>query len=145
MFTPEPNGSVICYPAKAGRPKRLLYYPADRMSGFCARLNWLQVVMTGSKGASALIHIRFWTTRGVAQTTKREREQRLLRDVVKRWGRMVVRLWDRGSAGASLVFLAFQTLVPQNGKAELLNRSSAFPFSLNLECFLVRFQILFTA
>lgn len=67
---------------------------------FVPGLNWLQVVVTGLKGAPALAHLRFWTTRGEAKTTKRAEEFQLLREIAKRWGKTVIHLWDRGFAGA---------------------------------------------
>lgn len=82
------------------------YNPPTGRPVFVPGLNWLQIVITGMKGAPALAHIRFWTTRGEAKTTKREEEHRLLRDIAKRWGRSVVHLWDRGFAGAPWLGLA---------------------------------------
>ncbi len=76
------------------------YNPPTGRPVFVPGLNWLQVVVTGLKGAPALAHIRFWTTRGDAKTTKRDEEFLLLRDLAKRWGRSVIHLWDRGFAGA---------------------------------------------
>lgn len=76
------------------------YNPPTGRPVFVPGLNWLQVVVTGLKGAPTLAHIRFWTTRGDAKTTKREEEFKLLRDVAQRWGQSVIHLWDRGFAGA---------------------------------------------
>ncbi len=76
------------------------YNPPTGRPVFVPGLNWLQVVVTGLQGAPALAHIRFWTTRGEAKTTRREEEYQLLRDLAHRWGQMVVHLWDRGFAGA---------------------------------------------
>ena len=76
------------------------YNPPIGRPVFVPGLNWLQVVVTGLSGAPALAHIRFWTTRGDAKTTKREEEFLLLRHLAKRWGRTVIHLWDRGFAGA---------------------------------------------
>ena len=60
--------------------------------------NWLQVLVTGLRGAPTLAHLRFWTTRGEFQTTKRAEEQELLQQVARRWGSAVIHLWDRGFA-----------------------------------------------
>lgn len=76
------------------------YNPPTGRPVFVPGLNWLQVVVTGLKGAPALAHIRFWTTRGDAKTTKRDEEFKLLREVAQRWGQSVIHLWDRGFAGA---------------------------------------------
>ncbi len=96
--------------SKARRLKRIkpgYYNPPTGRPVFVPGLNWLQVVVTGMKGAPALAHIRFWTTRGEAKTTRREDEYRLLRDLAKRWGNTVVHLWDRGFAGAPWLGLVF--------------------------------------
>jgi hypothetical protein len=89
--------------SKARRLKRIkpgYYNPPTGRPVFVPGLNWLQIVITGMRGAPALAHLRFWTTRGEAKTTKREEEHDLLRHVAHRWGRTVVHLWDRGFAGA---------------------------------------------
>ncbi|HEY6074531.1 MAG TPA: hypothetical protein VIV15_14370 [Anaerolineales bacterium] len=82
------------------------YNPPTGRPVFVPGLNWLQVLVTGMHGAPALAHIRFWTTRGEAKTTRREEEHFLLRDVAQRWGRTVIHLWDRGFAGAPWLGLA---------------------------------------
>jgi hypothetical protein len=95
--------------SKARRLKRIkpgYYNPPTGRPVFVPGLNWLQIVITGMKGAPALAHLRFWTTRGEAKTTKREEEHHLLRQLAHRWGRMVVHLWDRGFAGAPWLGLA---------------------------------------
>ncbi len=76
------------------------YNPPTGRPVFVPGLNWLQIVITGMKGAPALAHIRFWTTRGEAKTSKRDEEHGLLRDLARRWGRSVLHIWDRGFAGA---------------------------------------------
>ena len=95
--------------SKARRLKRIkpgYYNPPTGRPVFVPGLNWLQIVITGMKGAPTLAHLRFWTTRGEAKTTKREEEHRLLRQLAQRWGRTVVHLWDRGFAGAPWLGLA---------------------------------------
>jgi len=91
---------------RSSKSRRLLrikpgyYNPPIGRPVFVPGLNWLQVVVTGLQGAPALAHLRFWTTRGDAKTTKRQEEAKLLQEVAKRWGSSVVHLWDRGFAGA---------------------------------------------
>ena len=89
--------------SKAQRLKRIkpgYYNPPIGRPVFVPGMNWLQVVVTGMKGAPALAQVRFWTTRGEAKTTKRQAEYCLLQELSRRWGRTVVHLWDRGFAGA---------------------------------------------
>jgi hypothetical protein len=82
------------------------YNPPTGRPVFVPGLNWLQIVITGMQGAPALAHVRYWTTRGEHKTTRRSAEHDLLRELVQRWGRMVVHLWDRGFAGAPWLGLA---------------------------------------
>ena len=89
--------------SKARRLKRIkpgFYNPPGGRPVFVPGLNWLQIVITGMQGAPALAHLRYWTTRGADQSSKREEEHQVLRHVAQRWGRSVVHLWDRGFAGA---------------------------------------------
>ncbi len=88
--------------SKARRLKRIkpgYYNPPTGRPVFVPGLNWLQIVICGLKGAPALAHLHYWTTRGDAKTSRREEEHRLLRDLARRWGRMVIHIWDRGFAG----------------------------------------------
>jgi hypothetical protein len=89
--------------SKARRLRRIkpgYYNPPGGRHVFVPGLNWLQVLIAGMKGAPALAHIRFWTTREEAKTTKWDEEHRLLQDLSKRWGKSVIHLWDRGFASA---------------------------------------------
>jgi hypothetical protein len=95
--------------SKARRLKHIkpgYYNPLTGRPIFVPGLNWLQILVTGMKGAPALAHVHFWTTRGEAKTSKREEEHRLLQALARRWGRTVVHLWDRGFARAPWLGLA---------------------------------------
>jgi len=100
--------------SKARRLKRIkpgFYNPPGGRPVFVPGFHWLQVIVTGLHGAPALAHVRFWTTRGAEQTTKRQEEQQILHQVAKRWGKMVIHIWDRGFAGAPWLGLALQSRV----------------------------------
>lgn len=89
--------------SKASRLKRIkpgFFNPPGGRPVFVPGFNWLQLVVTGLHGAPVLAHLHFWTTRGDAQTTRREVEHHLLAQLARRWGRTVIHLWDRGFAGA---------------------------------------------
>lgn len=89
--------------SKAQRLKRIkpgYYNPPEGRPIFVPGFNWLQVIVTGLRGAPALAHLRYWTTRGEAQTTKRQEEHQVLQQVAQRWGRTVIHIFDRGFAGA---------------------------------------------
>jgi hypothetical protein len=100
--------------SKARRLKRIkpgYYNPPGGRPIFVPGFNWLQVIVTGIRGAPALAHLRYWTTRGEAQTTKRQEEQQVLQQVAQRWGKLVIHIWDRGFAGAPWLGLALQAQV----------------------------------
>jgi len=89
--------------SKARRLKRIkpgFYNPPGGRPIFVPGFNWLQVIVTGLRGVPALAHLRYWTTRGEAQSSKRQEEQQVLAQVAKRWGTTVIHIWDRGFAGA---------------------------------------------
>jgi hypothetical protein len=95
--------------SKARRLKRIkpgYYNPPGGPPIFVPGFNWLQVIITGMRRAPALAHLRYWTTRGEAQTTKRQEEHQVLQQVAKRWGKTVIHIWDRGFAGAPWLGLA---------------------------------------
>ena len=48
-------------------------------------LNWLQIIITGMKGALAMANLCFWTMRGEHKTTKLEEEHDLLHQLAQRW------------------------------------------------------------
>jgi hypothetical protein len=100
--------------SKARRLKRIkpgYYNPPGGRPIFVPGFNWLQVMVTGLRGASTLAHLRYWTTRGEAQSSKRQEEQQVLQQVAQRWGRRVVHIWDRGFAGAPWLGLALEAQV----------------------------------
>ena len=65
------------------------------MPGF----NWLQILVIGRQGPPTLAHFGWWTTRGQHKSTKRKKEERVLRKIDKLWGKNVLHSWDRGFAG----------------------------------------------
>lgn len=95
--------------SKARRLKRIkpgYFNPPGGRPIFVPGFNWLQVIVTGLRGAPVLAHLHYWTTRGETQTTKRQEEHQVLQQVAKRWGRMVIHVWDRGFAGAPWLGMA---------------------------------------
>lgn len=94
---------------KAARLKRIKpgYFnpPTDRPI-FVPGFNWLQLLVTGLKGAAVLAHLCWWTTRGEKASKKRLEEGKILQKVQELWGRKVIHLWDRGFAGSPWTKLA---------------------------------------
>ena len=58
------------------------------------------------KGTAVLAHLCWWTTRGEKASQKREEEGKILKKVLKMWGRKVIHIWDRGFAGSPWTTLA---------------------------------------
>jgi hypothetical protein len=94
---------------KAVRLKRIkpgYFNPPTGRPIFVPGFNWLQILVTGMKGAPVLAHLCWWTTRGENASQKRVEEGKILRKVAKLWGRKVVHIWDRGFAGSPWTTLA---------------------------------------
>ena len=88
---------------KAARLKRIkpgYFNPPTGRPIFVPGFNWLQLLVTGLKGAPVLAHLGWWTTRGEKASQKREEEGQILKKVAKMWGRKVIHIWDRGFAGS---------------------------------------------
>jgi hypothetical protein len=73
---------------------------------FVPGFNWLQILVTGMRGAPVLAHLCWWTTQGENVSQKRVEEGKILRKVAKLWGRKVIHIWDRGFAGSPWTTLA---------------------------------------
>lgn len=94
---------------KAARLKRIkpgYFHPPSDRPIFVPGFHWLQVLVTGLKGAPMLAHLCGWTTRGEKASQRRAEEGRILKKVVKLWGRKVIHIWDRGFAGSPWTTLA---------------------------------------
>ena len=95
--------------SKAQRLKRIkpgYFNPPGGRPIFVPGFNWLQILVIGRKGPPTLAHLRWWTTRGKHQSTKREKEVRVLRKIDALWGKDVLHIWDRGFAGTPWLTLA---------------------------------------
>jgi len=89
--------------SKARRLKRIkpgFYNPPGGRPVFVPGMNWLQILLTGLKGAPYLANLRFWSTRGEGASDKRAQEQEVLSQLAQHWGKWVIHVWDRGFAGS---------------------------------------------
>ena len=105
----QAEGLCAVRSTKAARLKRIkpgYFNPPSGRPIFVPGFNWLQVLVTGLKGAPVLAHLCWWTTRGEKASQKREEEGRILKKVLKLWGRKVIHIWDRGFAGSPWTTLA---------------------------------------
>ena len=60
---------------------------------------WTAVLLCGLKGAVQVVSMRWWSRKGAHATTARAQEGQLLCECARRWGRRVLHLVERGSAG----------------------------------------------
>lgn len=105
----QAEGLCAVRSTKAARLKRIkpgYFNPPTGRPIFVPGFNWLQILVTGLKGAPVLAHLCWWTTRGEKASQKRVEEGKILRKVAKLWGRQVIHIWDRGFAGSPWTTLA---------------------------------------
>jgi len=103
------DGLCAVRSTKAARLKRIkpgFFNPPGGRPIFVPGFHWLQLIVTGWQGVLTLAHLRFWSTRGELASDKRSQEEQVLAQVARRWGRLVVHVWDQGFAGAPWVLLA---------------------------------------
>lgn len=65
-------------------------------------MQWSAGLIAGMSGVAQVAVSRWWTTKGVCATKLRDTEEELLRVVVKKWGQVLVHVFDRGYAGGEL-------------------------------------------
>lgn len=99
----QAEGLCAVRSTKAVRLKRIkpgYFNPPTGRPIFVPGFNWLQILVTGMKGAPVLAHVWWWTTRGKKASKRRVEEGNILNKVAKLWGRKVIHIWDRGFAGS---------------------------------------------
>lgn len=82
------------------------FYSPPSAPIFVPGMHWVGVLVIGMKGAPVVAAMRWWTTRGILRSDKRTEEEKLLVECVRRWGRSVLHVWDRGFAGAPWLGIA---------------------------------------
>ena len=105
----QAEGLCAVRSTKAARLKRIkpgYFNPPTSRPIFVPGFNWLQILVTGMKGAPVLAHLCWWTTRGETASKRRVEEGKILKKVAKLWGRRVIHIWDRGFAGSPWTTLA---------------------------------------
>ena len=63
-------------------------------------MQWSAALIAGMQGLPHLAVTRWWTTKGIFATKLRETEEELLRICVRKWGPLLVHVFDRGYASA---------------------------------------------
>lgn len=92
-----PVRSTVAHRLK--RIKRGFYTPPSGVT-FVPGMHWVGLLVIGLRGSPEVAAMRWWTTRGEVASSKRSEEEKLLIESVRRWGRAVLHVWDRGFAGA---------------------------------------------
>jgi hypothetical protein len=122
--------------SKAARLKRIkpgFFNPPGGRPIFVPGFHWIQVVVTGMKGAPRLAHLHWWTNRGEQKSDKRSEEGKIFQRIARAWGSRVVHVFDQGFAGSPWVETLLQSppvlfvlrwnksykLVGKNGQADL--------------------------
>lgn len=88
--------------SKATRLKRIkpgFFNPPGGRPICVPGFHWLKILVIGHKGPPTLAHMRWWTTRGEEQSTKRAEESEVFDQIDSLWGKEVIHIWDRGFAG----------------------------------------------
>jgi len=104
---PESLASEGLCAVRSSKARRLTYpkkgfYQPPKGRIFVPGIQWIGLILVGlahKSGPLCLAHLKWWTSRGERASDKRSEEKTLLSQVVARWGRRVVHLWDRGFAG----------------------------------------------
>lgn len=101
---------------RSSKAKRLThlkkgFYQPPAKPIFVPGLHWLGLVLVGlarESGPPLLAHLGWWTTRGKRASDQRSEESQLLRECVRRFGRQIIHVWDRGFAGGPWLGEAFK-------------------------------------
>jgi hypothetical protein len=104
---PESEQSEGLCAVRSSRAKRLThykkgYYSPPQKPIFVPGLQWIGLVLVGrseQQGPPLLAAMRWWSSRGVHASFKRDEEAKLLLIWAAQWGRRVVHVFDQGFAG----------------------------------------------
>src|SRR5438132_1404794 len=61
-------------------------------------MEWTGTIITGLQGIPRLAVMRWWTTKGAYAEKMREKEEEILRLLVRKWGPLLTFVFDRGYA-----------------------------------------------
>jgi hypothetical protein len=102
--TLEASGPVLSSKAKRltrSRPGLLFNLPALRPIRVMG-MEWTGTIITGLEGIPKLAIMRWWTTKGDYAEKLRQKEEEVLRVLVRRWGPLLTFVFDRGYASGRL-------------------------------------------
>jgi hypothetical protein len=61
-------------------------------------MQWTAAIIAGLEGPVKVAAMRWWTTKGDYETRLREQEEEMLRTLVRKWGNLLLYIFDRGFA-----------------------------------------------
>jgi hypothetical protein len=104
---PESQQAEGLCAVRSSKAKRLTHYKKGFYSPppkpiFVPGLQWIGLLLVGrheQQGPPQLAAMRWWSSRGVQASFKRDEEAKLLLTCAAQWGRRVVHLFDQGFAG----------------------------------------------
>ena len=66
-------------------------------------MEWTGAIITGMEGTIKVAVMSWWTKKGDYETKLREQQERLLRKVVRRWGDLLLHIYDQGASSGPLL------------------------------------------
>lgn len=61
---------------------------------------WIGGILLGSSDIPLLTTMRWWTRKGERASTQKEEDEKILKELARKWGKDVIHVFDRGYAGA---------------------------------------------
>ncbi|TMB91805.1 MAG: hypothetical protein E6J44_01050, partial [Chloroflexi bacterium] len=96
----EAIGAVLSSKAKrTGRSRKGLLFNLPPLRPIRVMgMEWTGTIITGLQGIPRLAVMRWWTTKGAYAEKMREKEEEILRLLVRKWGPLLTFVFDRGYA-----------------------------------------------
>jgi hypothetical protein len=100
--TRDSTGPVLSSKAKRlTRSRKGLLFNQPALGPLRGRgMEWTGTIITGLEGIPKLAVMRWWTTKGEDAEKLREKEEQVLRVLVRTWGPLLTMVFDRGYASA---------------------------------------------
>jgi hypothetical protein len=76
--------------------KGIVYNPPAPRPVRVVGMHWTGAIIAGMEGVVRVAAMSWWTTKGDYETKMREEEEKMLRIVVKKWGNILIHVFDRG-------------------------------------------------
>lgn len=100
---PESSAGEGYCPVISSKAKRLnrsrkghVYNPPAARPVMVVGMHWTSALIAGMEGAVRVAAMSWWTTRGKYATKTRDQEEQMLRMIVKKWGNILIHVFDRG-------------------------------------------------